>query len=1469
MPPVDPPEWSVRVDAEQVFGGEGRDGFYRIPKFADADRRMRVFHHPVPGRGEVSSVLCPPGFVAHGVAGGCIYGVMDANGDLVPDAFQVLREDTLELVDSSPAGSRMRVVSDEHGCTVAPETLSGSAAKLARFDAVRQVITPFNVDTTALGGYSFLKFAGAGEGWLAFHGSKWLEGRDEIFSVEEGSHVRKATASTGDAWTSSFMAASGADTQFYLGTAHKVLAMDVNTGASLFIGDGVEGAIKEATSISARGDELWVKGYPDPQVSNRSEVQMWRKETDGSWQMAFRGRADRSDRSGSRYRGLLAVEGGCLVDGVGVVDFYAPALSRPVLEIPAGIRLKDGGGNQSVELKLDRPAADPVSVRVRHGAGTATPGDDYQPIDEVVTFSAGASSATLMVEIQEDRVPESNETIELIFSEPAGLVLPAVTRGSIVIEASGLELQPVRFFQADGQPVMSYLKLWMRDPEVTVGVGSVSSGGPDEVCLWENSSGRLLGTIPGIPTEKWYPPFPRFLSTPEAIDVYHEDGSEIVLSRVSRQNGAILSSGRFPKLAGRISDVVLLGGGRVLMNYDFGGYPGTRVNRLYEIGGPVEGRLFPVDLPHPPGRPPVFVSDGRHLIATWEGETNSHGVGAGCLIGAFDPATFAPLWQVTSLDFLSVSPRAIRGDLLLFSAEESVVAMDLTTREQVWRRRAENGMGAVGDTFWYGGGYDPAAYDLATGARIDHDEFLAEAPDAMNQIAVEGTGGILVRKQDVFEDSADTRGTWFHHVTSYRSRPAVQLLNQSAEQAHDGSFLSFRVMEVTDVPVRVRVGYFDRAEYGQLPQRIITPAVSLPSDGSAGTVPYRIRPTSGPPSPAVVAFSVEISTSGEPPLGGGVRLPLMSGVPVAPAHQATVISSAPVGGQSNANYAGMRLSDGKILAFTGAIQGTSQDTRQRVDVFDADTGELVGSIADPSPSQYRVFGINVAAQGDKLLVITRTAGGESGSAEIFSISSGARLAVLPYTKKLPDFGKVLASNPTYFAIATPGLDRGAPAGSQVEAYRWADYKRAFRKGGGKNSEFGSGMAFVGDTLFVSATGGWRKGGWSNPSAGKIQGFRIGGKGRVTVPAGTSGVLVADATDLVVANPVHLRLYDTATMQMKWEVPFARNLMDYMGPVDTGERVVTVHDLRDLTLLDREDGKVIGATRFFTDIDNAYYGNLHEVVHFRDSVFTLTDGTIRKWPVTAMGDFGTWRWLQGLSVAAVPPHEDRDGNGTGDFDDYVANRLDPARPFATASHDAGRVKLDSAVKPPPDVLVVVEAETRPGIWTAIGWRDGHAGWASRVHPPTDGPLWVDLPADSLALPRLRLRYRVSPSVGYGWGTEEWPPADRIEPESPVAPAGLAGAGNGLPGWLLAQLGIQENEPPIRAESGAAADSFSYLRPIGGSADFEVESSADLEFWMPAKDDEEIEMIIQAVDGERERVILRGKPDVSRRYFRVRY
>ena len=1480
LPAVDPPVRTVSIDHFQDFLGVDGDGFYysaSTTQFVVSLQTLPLGGEPPTGR----PVSFPAGFKPLGVAKGKIYGFMDLNGGLSQDVFRAFDAETQQEVASYPLvrSQSYGILRFEDGCIFHRQFSTGATVTLVHFDAASREIKEKTFNSGTLGRFSSARLVGRGEDWLAFQVSE-LQGRHELITVDATTLAKKVGVTIPGSPVSSPIEASGADTHFQILENGEVLAVDVHSGVSTSIGKAEEGAVRYAQFIAARGDVLWVQGRLQQPGFGPSELQMWRKDAGGRWKMKFRGDPGRAAMFDTPFRDLIATENGCFSKGENVVDYYVPALSRPILMMPTEVRLKDGGGKQEVKVQLDRPATEPLSVRVRSGGGTATPELDYVSIDQVLHFPTGSREVEFEVDVKSDLLPEAHETIGLLFSEAAGMNLPKVSRGSLVIQASGLELQAMRFLSSNGNPV-DPAKLWMRDEEVTIGVADIPTpGSTPRVCVWDNETGALRGTIPDVPTEVNYPPYPRFLPTPEGVDVHYEKDGKFVLARVSRENGSVIESGTFRKPPTTVYGVVLLGGGRAIFSYSANGGSGSWAARMIEIGGIPEGTLFPDPVPDWRETYPAFISDGRFLVGSWGSHSSAFGIGKPSRLGAFDPVTLAPLWEMAMPDFQYVAPIAIRGNLLVFGTNDSVNAMDLTTREILWRQRAEIGASAVGDTLWFGNGGNRGVYDLATGAAVGDPRYLIEETDATYQNAVAGIGGVLVRGGEAFPEPPGTGGAAvggiFHLVSDRRTRPAVQLLNQSAEQSHDGSQLSFRVVEVTDVPVEISVRYSDPRSVIQPPPPVYPQPVALPLDGSAAGIPYRLQPTGGPAEPSVLPFSVKISSPGRPSLAGTVRLPFVSGVPVAPAHLGAVIARTPTSplpaGQSHPDSTGLRVCDDKIVAFTGSIRTGTPADRHRVDVFDVATGNLLRSIVDPVPLPNRLFGINAIAQGDRVLVVSRLAGGETGTAEIFSISTGLPLAALAHTGKIPGFGDFLAANATYFAIATPGLDRGQPAGSQVEVFRWSDFKRVFRKSGGKNSQFGSGMVFKGDTLYVSAPGGSKAGKPQDPVGGKVFGFPIGGKGKVAVPEGASGALVADDSNLIAGNLLQLRAYDSATMRLKWNVPFVPNLMEYRGPISAGEGVVSVRDLRDLVMLDAANGEPVGATRFFTAIDNAYYGNLIGAEFANGSLFTLIEGTITRWPMHALGNFSTWRWLQGLSVTEVSHDEDRDGNGSPDFDDYVASRLNPAAPFATAVHEEGKVKLDSVVTPPPDVLVVAEAEVKPGTWSPIGWRDGHAQWAGPGLPSSGGPLLVPLPARLVTLPPLRFRYLPGGSLGSAWGKTVWPPEDRIE-QTAAASKALAVVpdedGDGLPDWLQRQLGLQHGEMPLGLISGTEGAGVSYLRPLGGQVGFEVESSEDLITWRSASDDPGVNIHVVPESESHERVFIRGKAGTPQRFFRVKY
>ena len=78
------------------------------------------------------------------------------------------------------------------------------------------------------------------------------------------------------------------------------------------------------------------------------------------------------------------------------------------------------GEGSTVEVTVSRDAAvNPSSVRLRSVDGTATAGQDYQPVDQRVEFTSEVER-TLTVTTLQDDVDEPDETFELVLSEGQG-----------------------------------------------------------------------------------------------------------------------------------------------------------------------------------------------------------------------------------------------------------------------------------------------------------------------------------------------------------------------------------------------------------------------------------------------------------------------------------------------------------------------------------------------------------------------------------------------------------------------------------------------------------------------------------------------------------------------------------------------------------------------------------------------------------------------------------------------------------------------------------------------------------------------------------------------------------------------------------------------------------------------------------------------------------------------------------------
>uniref|UniRef100_A0A7C1FGT9 Glycosyl hydrolase family protein n=1 Tax=Caldilinea aerophila TaxID=133453 RepID=A0A7C1FGT9_9CHLR len=87
----------------------------------------------------------------------------------------------------------------------------------------------------------------------------------------------------------------------------------------------------------------------------------------------------------------------------------------------------------TLTVVLNAPAATPVSVDVATTGGTATPGVDYQAVNTTLTFPAGVTERTVVLQITDDNDDEGNETVVFTLSNPAGAQLGARSQATVTI----------------------------------------------------------------------------------------------------------------------------------------------------------------------------------------------------------------------------------------------------------------------------------------------------------------------------------------------------------------------------------------------------------------------------------------------------------------------------------------------------------------------------------------------------------------------------------------------------------------------------------------------------------------------------------------------------------------------------------------------------------------------------------------------------------------------------------------------------------------------------------------------------------------------------------------------------------------------------------------------------------------------------------------------------------------------------
>lgn len=87
----------------------------------------------------------------------------------------------------------------------------------------------------------------------------------------------------------------------------------------------------------------------------------------------------------------------------------------------------EGAGSLVYTFTLARASTSPITLNVATSGGTATPGQDFAPVSQQITFAPGQTVAFLTVQVNDDTLVEPSETVILQVSVPSNVVASATS----------------------------------------------------------------------------------------------------------------------------------------------------------------------------------------------------------------------------------------------------------------------------------------------------------------------------------------------------------------------------------------------------------------------------------------------------------------------------------------------------------------------------------------------------------------------------------------------------------------------------------------------------------------------------------------------------------------------------------------------------------------------------------------------------------------------------------------------------------------------------------------------------------------------------------------------------------------------------------------------------------------------------------------------------------------------------------
>ena len=120
-----------------------------------------------------------------------------------------------------------------------------------------------------------------------------------------------------------------------------------------------------------------------------------------------------------------------------------------------------GSHDVALSVTLAPATSETVTVRLATAPGSpnpATPGEDYLPVDTLLTFAPGEVEKTVNVTILTDTIPEENETISIVLSDPTNAIISSAPTTIVILndEYSEPVITSDLSIQAPTQSILRY-----------------------------------------------------------------------------------------------------------------------------------------------------------------------------------------------------------------------------------------------------------------------------------------------------------------------------------------------------------------------------------------------------------------------------------------------------------------------------------------------------------------------------------------------------------------------------------------------------------------------------------------------------------------------------------------------------------------------------------------------------------------------------------------------------------------------------------------------------------------------------------------------------------------------------------------------------------------------------------------------------------------------------------------------------